>query len=181
MGGGGGGGGGSQPMVSVCFPKWLKLQPRRPTSNVAYCRDEEEVEGKEGEGVDMGVLLETVQLHARVVVDVEVALLGHSEHHLIVEKPGGREGRRGGEGERKKERIPKSQQFTINSWTLGGVHSLHISDCLPDMELAAKFLQSPVHRSYVTPPPSQQQVPVEASGGRVTHQGVCVCVCCVCL
>lgn len=31
---------------------------------LAHRRDKEEVEGKEGEGIDVGVLLETVKLHA---------------------------------------------------------------------------------------------------------------------
>ena len=35
----------------------------------------------------MVMFLEAVQLHACVVVDVEVPLLGHSKEHLIVEEP----------------------------------------------------------------------------------------------
>lgn len=41
--------------------------------------------GEEGESVDTGVPLEAVQLHARVVVDVQVAFLCCCEHHLVVE------------------------------------------------------------------------------------------------
>ena len=43
--------------------------------------------GEEGEAVDVVMLLEAVQLHARVVVDVEAALLSHSKQHLIVQEP----------------------------------------------------------------------------------------------
>ena len=54
--------------------------------------------GEEGEPVDMQLLLEAVQLHASVVVDIEVALLGHGKQHLIVqisEKDHGRGGKEG--------------------------------------------------------------------------------------
>ena len=43
---------------------------------------------QELQAVDLGVLLEAVQLHTRVVVDVEMPLLGNGKHHLIVEEPG---------------------------------------------------------------------------------------------
>ena len=44
--------------------------------------------GQEGEAVDVAGVLEAVQLHAGVVVDVEVALLGHRKQHLVVQEPG---------------------------------------------------------------------------------------------
>ena len=60
--------------------------------------------GEEGEPVDVRLLLETVQLHASVVVHVEVALLGHGEQHLIVQKSEKRwQKKRGGRGEEIRE------------------------------------------------------------------------------
>lgn len=47
--------------------------------------------GQELQAVDLGVLLQAVQLHTRVVVDVEMPLLGNSKHHLVVEEPRGSE------------------------------------------------------------------------------------------
>ena len=47
-------------------------------------------------------MLETMQFHPRVVIDVQVALLGHSKHHFIVEKPK-RRGKVEGEKEKEKE------------------------------------------------------------------------------
>ncbi len=49
--------------------------------------------GKEGETVDVGVVLQAVQLHARVIIHVEVALLGHRVHHLVMKEPTGEGGR----------------------------------------------------------------------------------------
>ena len=57
--------------------------------------------GEEGEPVDVRLLLETVQLHASVVVHVEVALLGHGKQHLIVQKSEKRWRKKRGEEERR--------------------------------------------------------------------------------
>ena len=57
------------------------------TLSLTHSRHKEKVIGEEGEAVDVVMLLEAVQLHARVVVDVEAALLSHSKQHLIVQEP----------------------------------------------------------------------------------------------
>lgn len=41
----------------------------------------------------MYVFLQAVQLHASVVIDVQVTFLGHSKHHFIVQEPTKRENR----------------------------------------------------------------------------------------
>ena len=113
------------------------------------------MEGQEVKPADSVVLRQPVQLRPRVVVDVDILLLCHGEHELVVQVPVGKGGGGG----------------SATPMVGGAGHPLDIPDCLLDMELAAKLFGGPVKGGEVTPASSNQQEPVGSGQSSWVGQG----------
>ena len=73
----------SLPNMHTC----VRTHTHTHTHTYTHHRDKEEMVRKEGQPIDVVMFLEAVQLHACVVIDVEIPLLGHSKEHLIMQEP----------------------------------------------------------------------------------------------
>ena len=93
------------------------------------------------------MLLEAVELHARVVVDKDVTLLGHGEHHLIVQvsSQSATDPCDGGGGEK------CNTNFLLN---LGTFNLLNISNRFSNMKFTSQLFCSPIECGNMPPMPT---------------------------